>query len=407
MQQMSGKFPPVGTLPEVELLLCCARTCINPQSTDRLKTLLQGRIDWTYVIWAALSHQMMPLVFWGLSTTYPETVPKLIFNQLRDHFNAIVRRNLFLTGELLKILDLFNAHGISAIPLKGPVLAASVYGNVALRQFGDLDILVHEQDVLRAQDLLICNGYHADPPMSDAQVKEHLRSAYYDLVFIRDNAKVKIELHWRLTSKSLTFRLDHDHVWERVESVSLAGRKVPSLSPDDLLLYLSAHGSKHFWEKLFWICDIAKLIHAHSGINWGCLMRSAQTYGNERMLFLGLILARDLFEVALPEEVLKKMKADNILKPLSGYVYKNIFSEAYGGNERRYPFYLFVTERWRDRFVLLRLAVIPNERDRALLPLPKFLYFFYYLLRPVRLIAEYGRKPSKHLHQFLKVLLRF
>ena len=32
--------------------------------------------------------------------------------------------------------------GIAAIPYKGPVLAAAVYGNLALRTFSDLDILV-------------------------------------------------------------------------------------------------------------------------------------------------------------------------------------------------------------------------------------------------------------------------
>jgi hypothetical protein len=40
----------------------------------------------------------------------------------------------------------------------------------------------------------------------------------------------------------------------------------------------------------------------------------------------------------------------------------------------------------------LRLAVTPNVNDWMILPLPAWLFFFYYLLRPVRLAGKYGAK---------------
>jgi hypothetical protein len=90
-------------------------------------------------------------LYQSLNTTCPEAVPKANLAQLRNYFHANAQRNLFLTQELLKLLTLFKTNGISAIPYKGPVLAVAVYGNLALRQFGDLDILVHKRDVLRAK----------------------------------------------------------------------------------------------------------------------------------------------------------------------------------------------------------------------------------------------------------------
>ena len=68
-----------------------------------------------------------------------------------QRFNEATERttmsNLYLTQEMLKLLSAFRKKGIPAIPYKGPVLAQAVYGNVGLRQFGDLDITVPEDCV--------------------------------------------------------------------------------------------------------------------------------------------------------------------------------------------------------------------------------------------------------------------
>ena len=86
---------------------------------------------------------------------------KTTLDQLRDDFNDNSRRNLFLTRELLNLLTLFETHQIPAIPFKGPVLAASVYGNLALRQFSDLDLIIHKQHVAKARELLVSAGIPA------------------------------------------------------------------------------------------------------------------------------------------------------------------------------------------------------------------------------------------------------
>jgi hypothetical protein len=44
------------------------------------------------------------------------------------------------------------------VPFKGPALAVQAYGDLSLRQYDDLDLLIHEADVPRAYQLLIANG---------------------------------------------------------------------------------------------------------------------------------------------------------------------------------------------------------------------------------------------------------
>jgi hypothetical protein len=88
--------------PEAELLLCCARTNVDARYALRLRTLLQNKLDWAYLIRASFLHGMLPLLYWNLQATCREAVPQLILEQLQSHFQANSRRNLFLLAELIR-----------------------------------------------------------------------------------------------------------------------------------------------------------------------------------------------------------------------------------------------------------------------------------------------------------------
>src|SRR5262249_44014688 len=127
--------------PEDQLLLYCARTCAGAGNAAHIRALVQADINWSYLLQTTQTHPVAPLLYWNLKNTCPDAVPQSILDQLLADFHANTHDNLFLTAELLKLLALLAAHDIPAIPFKGPVLAAQVYRNLALRQFYDLDIL--------------------------------------------------------------------------------------------------------------------------------------------------------------------------------------------------------------------------------------------------------------------------
>lgn len=405
----AGSKTLAGTRPEAELLLRCARTCLDSKSAGRIRALLQEDIGWAYLIQTARRHGVMPLLYWSLNNTCPEAVPQAILAQLRDHFQTNARRNILLTKELLKLLNLFESHGIPAIPYKGPVLAASIYGDLTLRQFGDLDILVQERDVQRARDLLISQGYRPKVQMTDAQEAAYFQSKCA-CGFVCDDGKVYVDLHWGVTLlKHFSFPIDDERLWERLEPVSLAGMTVRSIPSEDSLQILCIHGSRHCWERLRWICDVAELVRTHQGLDWRRILERADKLGNKRMLFLGLFLAKDLLGAVLPEEAWRRMQADPMIQLLAARVTEWLFSETDRplGFSERSAYYLKVRERLRDRIPhYLRIVnhyrhrarrAITNKKDRALLPLPgslSFLYyilaFLYYLLRPIWRAGKYG-----------------
>ena len=383
---------PTATLrPEAELLLCCARTRMDSETAARIRVLLQHDIDWEYLFRTASEHGIAPLLYRHLNAVCPEAVPKETLDQLRDLFHENSRRNLFLTGELLGLLRLFETHQIPAIPFKGPVLAASVYGNLALRQFLDLDLLIHKQHVAKARELLVEHGYRPQFDLNDSQEAAFVRS-YSAQSFVRDDGKVVVDLHWAMTSRDFGFPLEPERLWEDTETISLAGREIRTLSQENLLLFLCVHGGKHGWERLGWVCDIAEIIRSRKGMDWKQVIKQAGALRSERMLFLGLYLASDLLEAPLPEEIRARAHSDAAVKSLAAQVRERLFREVpLPGVFESWRFQVRIRDRlWDGCRYCFGLVMTPTGLELTLIPLPAVLFPLYYVLRPMRLALKHG-----------------
>jgi hypothetical protein len=391
---------------EREMLLCCSRTHLNDVVLGRVRQLLGGNLDWDFLLRTAHSHGVIPLLHLSLGKSGVETIPAAAFEQLQNLARTNERKSFLLATELLKLIRTFEAHNVDAIPFKGPVLAATAYGDETLRHFGDLDIAVRKDDIHEAKRILLsagysCNweGWNASDDVEDAQVA-YREPQYY--TFDRLDGRSRVDLQWRLTIDYFAFSLDKDCLWKRLAPVSLAGKTIRSFDPTDMLLILCVHGSKHCWEKLKWVCDVAELLRAQKdSIDWQELDRDASTQRVQRMVGLGLFLAQDLLGADLPEGISKRLQGDTTVQWLAGRVRQNLFNATHRhpGRLKRIAFYLRVKDHWRDgvQFCLtyfsqwFKAAVTPNSADRTVLSLPGYLSFLYYFFRPIRLLTEYGR----------------
>jgi hypothetical protein len=385
------------TSPEWGLLLCAA--CADPRPSEHQSgaVWIPKGLDWSKLLQRAERHGLIPLLYGYLVQTPAGSVPATVLDPLRDRFDNNGRRSLFLTGELLKCLDVLNGHGIPAIPFRGPVLAAIAYGDFALRQFDDLDLLLHEQDACRARDLLVSLGYQSEFQLNRAQEAAFLRSQSHFKV-TRDAGLLNVELHWRMAEDYFSFPLDVQQLWQRLEVVSVAGRDIKTLSAEDLLLTLCVHGAKHLWARLQWLSDVARLIDARQEMDWGWVMDQAAALRSERMLYLGLLLASQLLGATLPTLVLDRIQMDAAVEPLARQVCRWLFTDRSGSWRplKQGRFHLQARERWQDRMrYCLRLALTTTPGDWAAVHLPSILFPLYYVLRPARLLVSYGRSTLR------------
>jgi hypothetical protein len=373
----------------VQLLICCARTFINAATAETIETLCYSDLDWTLLLALAAENDVTSLLYQSLQDTCSDLVPAQVIDQLRQDYQTCTLNTVFFTQELLKLLQLFEAHQIPVLPYKGPALAMALYGNLSLRPFCDLDLLIHSQDLIAAKQILVAEGYDTLAVDNTQEVDNIWSDSARD--FVRQDGKVVLDLHWRITPRFFPFELPVEELWERRQSLSLLGTAVSILAPEDLLLTLCVHGAKECWGKLKWICDVAELLQAYPNLDWNRMLVQAKQLHSKRMLLLGVELARQLFELRLPETLLVEIHSDQALPNLMQQVCCDLFGLQVEKSPQISPtvFRLLVRDQTVDQvqYILWRLFV-PNVRDRCLIVLPKSLTFLYYLFRPLRLIAE-------------------
>jgi hypothetical protein len=379
--------------PENQILICVARRSLDDRTADKLRQLLRSDLDWEYLLEAANRHCLIPLLYIHLSAIAHETVPERFKSRLGYANHENTQSSFFLIGELLKILKCFEANSIAAIPFKGPTLAQSVYGDVGLRQFADLDVLVHRRDVPRVKELLVSRGFKPTPDLTTAQQAALLR---FDCAYNFDNGNgVVLDVHWDFVEPHSSLAFDPDPFWDRLEAITIGGNQLMTLSPEDLLLVLCLHGFTHFWERLGWICDVASLIDQKKDIDWQLVLANANRLGMRRILLLGLVLATDLLNATMPLEIRKVVSGDAVVKRLADQMQQQLFLPEsprpglFGGAVLS----LNMRERKRDKLrFCFRLITTPRRYDWLALSLPDSLFFLYYLLRPLRLAGKYGAR---------------
>jgi len=352
-----------------ELLLNLVQPVKTDQAVGRLNSLLEQSLDWDWLVNTAQEHRVLPVIYKRLSD-FPDRVPTPVLTALQTRYKRSSEFNLGLTGKLLKLLTLLREHNIPAITYKGPALAQLVYGDISLRQFTDLDLLIHKSDIHRTKELLLANGCQPGWLLTQSQEKAVLRH-YYAYPFLSNSRRVLIEVHWELSERFFAFDFAIEQIWQRADNIKLLGKTVQTLSLEDTLLFLCAHGSKHSWKRLGWICDVGMLISERRELDWELLTERATRLGLLRILWLGTILADEVFKLSLPAEIRSRITNESRLNQLARHRIKEIFSELQPqGTLRATLFQISVRERMRDRFnYCYRLLLETKLVDSLFMPM--------------------------------------
>ena len=369
---------------EHELLLCCARTNVTPHIVARLRELAATSIDWEYLFLLARRHAVVPLLYVQLQRHAYDLVAVETLQELKRHYLENSARNTVLAAELCRLINLFSAEDVQTIAYKGPALALFAYHDLSLRRFVDLDLIVKKSDVLKARESLLADGYAPSKSLSLNQ-QELLLRTQHNMQFSRDNHRLIVELHWEVAPQLFVNTGD---LWQNLVTINIHGTDVRVFSADDLLFSLCVHGSRHLWERLSWICDVAELISRHH-FNWATLLEGAANADIERMFLLGLFLAEQLLDAPLPAEIKQRCDADPRLQSLAGNVVEHLFNgtthvPATSREIFKFNFRVRKTLAARARYLVYMLR--PTDRDFSGRSFPSRLNFVYYLTRPIRLL---------------------
>jgi len=372
---------------EDELLLLCGRSQFAPEQLAQLQKLVQSNLDWKYFHALARRHSLLPLVFFQLNKLVAELVPSEALAQFRRDYQENAARNVLLADELASVIKTLSDSGVDAINFKGPALAIAAYGDLSLRRFVDLDLIVRRDDVASAIEVLCAVGY-APAGGLDPHHQSMLLEHQHNLQFI--HGRIIIELHWQVASELFASSVTAEDLWQQLESVRVSNAEVKTLSRDDLLFALCVHGSRHLWQRLAWICDIDRVMTMQPEFDWARLVERADKANARRMFLLGPALAARLLGTRLSASIGDAISRDARIAALVSEIQAGLFDvdrEKGPGVAATFRYNMLVRSDWRSRFRYFRFALALTDADFEAARFSSRFHFVYYLLRPLRLLC--------------------
>jgi hypothetical protein len=327
------------------------------------------RTDWSALIRWSQRHRVSPLVArWveGTDTGAPAWVAS-IFQQVRGQ---TIRRNLRLALQLVRVMETLERSGIPTLAFKGPVLAVVAYGDLGMRQFNDLDLLIDRRQVRDAAAVLAGMGFIAcselEPLLTaNRSVGSSLNHpCAHEISFQHADDGVCIDLHWQLHPHSLHLPPEPTTVIAAGRRLSLAGCAIRTLPDHEALLHLVVHAGRDGWACLNAMCDVASYLHTHPGLDLAQVLLLAQERRCQRMLRLGLVLAAGLVEIPPSRPELERITGDRRIRAFAADVGRKLFRREGARSPRDLPAPAWVfglrdrpTDGLRHALLLVRLTL--------------------------------------------------
>ena len=207
-------------------------------------------------------------------------VPDSILLQLREHYKAVLVKNMVMLEELERVINELNKNDIQVIVLKGAYLAEQVYKNIACRPMEDLDILIQKRQLGEAKIILNKLGYLEDPVIGNPK---------HDIFLKKDciHQHIKLEVHKDIVSQQLILPLDLEDVWSKSND--------NAMHLTHLINYLSYHFAMHRFDRIIWLFDIAILCnHFQNQIDWEEVYYKAIDWKLELVLLFTMSVIKNL-----------------------------------------------------------------------------------------------------------------
>jgi len=386
-----------GLSHEGRLLLCCARTEMDEGTAEAVWELLEGELDWGYLLAASIRHAIPQLLYHNLKAIGAETaVPPGVLSRLEQMYYANALRHLRFSRALEEVLGAFNERGIEAVVLKGMALAMQVYPVAALRQCGDIDVLVRKEDLLRAEEALLDLGYTAQ---RESHVDKQFGQQPHHLPYLKDEGRIGLEVHWDLVPQPHPFSLPLPELWARAQPFRVGHIEALALEPADLLLYLSLHAVSAF--NLLWVpgidlrhlCDIAETIRVYA-IDWDQLIARARRYRATRSLYVALYLVGRMLRAGVPHDVLEALQPTGLDPRWLEGLEERVVKRRHGStNVPLGLVHLLLARGVANRLRVLREIFFPPPEAMAEehgVSWPSRKVYWYYLMRPFRLLSRWG-----------------
>jgi hypothetical protein len=374
-------------------LLCAAVGDATGMGTrDRIRAAVAAEADWPAAIDGMRNHRVTLLATTRMLADAGDLLSEATHAALLGAQRAAAARGLAAAVALGPLMRAFGEAGVRALPFKGPALSLDAYGDPAMRECDDLDIVVVPEDLGRAHRALIGMGY---APAHGLTWRESLAVNGWQghVPFVRAEDPLPVELHWRFTDRKLPWTLPVSDVLARAAMGDVLGVPVPIPEIHDQLVLVLLHAARHGWDQLEAAMCASALLRR--GVDPGTFLERARAAHGVRACLVGLALAGRVVGAPVPSDLSERAVADPACARLVERAITRL-READAGHARDATIHLAALDGAvaRARYVMLG-TLLPTMRERDVVSLPVPLTPLYVPIRLARLVANALRVATR------------
>jgi len=332
------------------LLVLCARPGLDTADMAEVLSLLVPAPDWAALIQTADAEGVLPLLYWSLRNR-PDRVPPAVLGRLRVHYLKNLARNVRISKQAEPFFAAVRDSRLKIVLTKGLRLASTVYADIGLRPFWDVDLVVRPDDWPAVKKILDGQGFEeaqAGTPGPDAACLE--TGWAYSPYFRRGD--LILEFHFNVLGLHFPVAAD-EHEVTTVRSMPLRETEVMVYSPEYEICHLCLHAQQHSYRKLIWLTDIAGMA-ARNDIDWAGISAICDAMKIHAPVYHGLFLVNALWPGTIPSGVLRSLRPPYPMKAALGFFWPEA-AVAGRANSLAWPYYMpSLFSLWERRS--LRLA---------------------------------------------------
>ncbi|MEP6867920.1 MAG: nucleotidyltransferase family protein [Novosphingobium sp.] len=254
---MPAQFAPLSA--ELALLAACD---LDSDTALAARLAAGANLDWQRFEALAFGNEMAGLAGARLAQVAPQAVPPDTAERFRLALQQQSVMQMAQAAEAAALTRRFTAAGVRSIVLKGMAAAHMLYpGDPAWRVSCDIDILIDQDELIHADELLRGAGYQRTwpeaPPVDGADMFNLLANVFN---YLSPNTGLVIELHHRITLNPHWLPVSFARLYEASVEIETRSGVIRGLDGPLLVYYLGLHALAHHGYRLKWFCDIARAL---------------------------------------------------------------------------------------------------------------------------------------------------
>ena len=310
---------------EAKLFLSLLKKYTCATVEEKFDLAIDSRIDWHKLKTFAELHNLESFIYHQIKEC-GFSMPEEIYSYFREAYLRGLQSSQYFLNKFLEISGKFEEKGLTLVPIKGMAFLLDIYSAIPLRLMTDIDILIKEEELKEAKEILWDLNY---TERLDGLKEEYWLEKQCHLAFFKKGTKniSYVDMHFGLDFKRKN-RLMLPELWNRLRERNLNGRNVKLLSPEDdffsLALHLRRYGNVLGLKNAF---DLAMILKKYGNeFNWDYVLSESKKGKMCSAAFFMLSQADVFFGCNIPKIVWKTLNMPSYKKFLVRKILDNTFS---------------------------------------------------------------------------------